>query len=114
MPRGILRTHLRFGLMSIEVLFYRICVDGCDCTASGTQSPASTMPVRPRFSVSQDDKVVKIAVNVPYVRVGNAEINVEGRNVSFWCKPFLLRLTLPHEVLDAKGAGAVYDPNIVR
>lgn len=71
------------------------------------------MPIRPRFTVAQDETTVTFAIHVPYVRVGDAEIHVDGFDFSFWCKPFLLNLTMPHGIVDADGASAVYDPDQV-
>ena len=71
------------------------------------------MPVRPKFRVEQDDTTVTFHINVPYVRVASTEILVDGCSFSFWCKPYLLKLTLPHGIVDADGAGAVYHPDVV-
>lgn len=49
------------------------------------------MPATPRFSLSQTDEVIIICIKVPHVRVGNAETHMDGRDFSFYCKPYLLR-----------------------
>lgn len=49
------------------------------------------MPATPRFSVSQTHDAVVVCIKVPHVRVGNAETHVDGRDFSFFCKPYLLR-----------------------
>lgn len=72
------------------------------------------MPVRPRFQLRQDSKSVFLEIRVPYVRVADMEITVDGKAVSFHCKPYLLRLKLPHPVIDDERTRAVYDPNVVR
>ncbi|CAN0330914.1 unnamed protein product, partial [Laminaria digitata] len=49
------------------------------------------MPATPRFKVSQTDDAVVVIIKVPHVRVGSAETHVDGREFSFYCKPYLLR-----------------------
>lgn len=49
------------------------------------------MPVTPRFRVSQVHDAVVVYIKVPHVRVGGAETYVDGREFSFYCKPYLLR-----------------------
>ena len=67
------------------------------------------MPITPHFELSQDSDFVTLEINVPYVRVTDAEIYIEGRDVAFYCKPYLLKLTLPHPVLENEKTKSVYD-----
>jgi protein SHQ1 len=70
------------------------------------------MPITPHFRVSQDDDFVCVVVNVPYVRVSGMEFAVtDDRHFSFYCKPYLLKLTLPGGVVDDDRASATYDPD---
>lgn len=75
---------------------------------------ASTMPVTPRFSVRQDDEFVLVDIVVPFVRVSDMEFVIDGCEFSFYCKPFLLKLTFPHELVEDDRTKAVYDPAKVR
>lgn len=68
----------------------------------------------PRFTLRQDDDFLYAEINVPYVRVSDMEIVLSGTLLAVWCKPFLLRLTLPGEVVDDERAKAVYDVDDVR
>lgn len=68
----------------------------------------------PRFRVTQDAAWVFVHVHVPFVRVSEMEFHVDGCAFSFYCKPYLLKLQFPHEVVDDELAKAVYDPNKVR
>ena len=53
-----------------------------------------------------------VSISVPYIRVSTAEIVTEGCEFSFYCKPYLLKLTFPHEFdEDEERNKAVYDPN---
>ena len=75
-------------------------------------SQQPSMPCTPKFSCSQDDEFVFVAIRVPWVRVSNMEMVVDGCTVSFFCKPYLLRLSLPCEVEDPdedERGKAVYD-----
>jgi protein SHQ1 len=86
------------------------------------------MPITPRFDVQQSASHVLLRIRVPHIRVSGAELHASGRDLTFHCRPFFLKLTLPHEVLDPseeeqeqeqdqgeeqKGerSGAVYDPD---
>lgn len=50
-------------------------------------------------------------VCVPHVRVGDAEIDIDGHELSVYCKPYLLKLHLPGRVLDDEHCSATYDPD---
>ena len=67
------------------------------------------MPILPRFSLTQDDEYVFIKIIVPHVRVSSAEIEIENSSFTFYCAPYLLKLTLPGELLDDERANATYD-----
>ena len=73
----------------------------------------------PRFHLSQNEKCVLVHIHIPNVRVSGMEITVlggESNEFSFYCRPYLLRLTLPGEIHDeddedeTKRPRAVYDP----
>jgi protein SHQ1 len=67
------------------------------------------MPITPRFSLTQDDEYIYARISVPHVRVSSAEIEIEGQNFTFFCAPYLLKLTLPGDLLDDERANATYD-----
>lgn len=70
------------------------------------------MVVTPVFSLSQDDSYVFLSIKIPYIRVSDAEIIVEGSDFSFYCKPYLLKLSFPGAFdPDEEKRKAVYDPN---
>ncbi|KAL3671404.1 hypothetical protein V7S43_003330 [Phytophthora oleae] len=69
------------------------------------------MVTTPRFHVTQDAAWVFVHVHVPFVRVSEMEFYVDGVDFTFYCKPYLLKLHFPHEVVDDELAKAVYDPN---
>lgn len=73
---------------------------------------ANAMPITPRFTVDQTDEEVLVKINVPYVRVSQAEVVASSHDFTFYCKPYFLKLTFPHEVVDDDRCRAVYDPNI--
>jgi protein SHQ1 len=72
------------------------------------------MPVTPKFTVEQDDAFVIIKARVPYVRVTDSEIDIDGNSVSIYCKPYLLKLNFPGLLVDDERARASYDPLEVR
>jgi hypothetical protein len=67
------------------------------------------MPSTPRFTVTQNEEYVLIEIAVPYVRVSEAEFVVEGSAFSFYCQPYLLKLSLPGPCVDDERAKATYD-----
>ena len=69
------------------------------------------MPVTPKFQLSQSDEFVVLTVHVPYIRVSDLEYRIDGAVLSFYVKPYLLRLNFPHDLVDDDRAKAVYDPN---
>ena len=63
----------------------------------------------PRFNINQDDEYIYIHIHTPYVRVKDMEFTVEDNTFLFYCKPYHLRLTFTHKLLDDERAKAVYD-----
>lgn len=43
------------------------------------------------------------------VRVGDMEFVIDGKEFSFYCNPYLLKLAFPYECIDDERAKAVYD-----
>ena len=69
------------------------------------------MPLTPLFTLSQDADFLFARLRVPYVRAGGTEVDIDGCTLTVYCKPYLLRLTLPGPLVDDERARAVYDPN---
>ena len=71
------------------------------------------MPRTPEFSIHQDDEYVYVVIKVPYIRVKDTEILTDGVDFTFFCKPYLLKLSFPYELEDSddERCRAVYDPN---
>lgn len=70
------------------------------------------MPIIPRFKLSQDDEYVYVRIHVPYVKVSDSELIAEDCDFTFYCRPYLLKLTFPHPLdgSDEERCRAVYDP----
>jgi protein SHQ1 len=70
------------------------------------------MPLLPRFFLSQSPDHVSLVLKVPYVRVSTAELVIDGRDLSFYCRPYLLKLSFPGDFTDdADQQPARYDPD---
>ena len=69
------------------------------------------MPITPKFSLSQDDNYVYVKIRVPYIKVSSAELIVDDNDFSFYCKPYLLKLSFPHSFVDDERCKGVYDMN---
>jgi hypothetical protein len=71
------------------------------------------VPIVPRFHLTQEDEWLVVHVTVPYVKVSDMEFTVvDGNNFTFYCKPYLLKLALPGDVVDDERATASYDPDV--
>ena len=72
------------------------------------------MPLTPSFTIHQDEQYVYVVIKVPFIRVKETEILTDGVDFTFYCKPFLLKLSFPYEVEDCddERCRAVYDPNV--
>ena len=70
------------------------------------------MTATPRFDVRQNEEFVFVDINVPYVRVSDMEFYVDDCDFTFYCKPYLLKLTFPAAVVDDERAKAVYDLSV--
>ena len=67
------------------------------------------MPVTPEFKIRQDNEFVYIDIHVPYVRVSDMDFTIDGTLFSFYCKPYLLKLNFPGNLVDDDRARATYD-----
>ena len=72
------------------------------------------MPLTPSFTIHQDEQYVYVVIKVPFIRVKETEILTDGVDFTFYCKPFLLKLSFPYELEDCddERCRAVYDPNV--
>jgi len=75
------------------------------------------MVLTPKFSLSQSPAHLFVHITIPNVRVSGMELTVINSNdFSFYCRPYLLRLSLPGSVHDeedldeSKRPRAQYDP----
>lgn len=63
-----------------------------------------TMPITPRYSLTQTSTHLQIEVSIPHVRVSTSTIElrvIDGTEVNLYAPPtYLLRLTLPGRVID--------------
>jgi protein SHQ1 len=70
------------------------------------------MPITPRFTISQNDEYVLIEINVPHIRVSTAELIADNYDFTFFCNPYLLKLTFPYEFEgEDERCKATYDVN---
>ena len=60
------------------------------------------MMVTPRFAVGQESGLIKVEINVPHIRVSDAEFHISGGEFNFFCKPYLLKLSFPGELEDSE------------
>jgi protein SHQ1 len=66
--------------------------------------------ITPRFDCEQDDLSVTVRVRVPHARPRDFDIAVDGCELHFYSRPYLLHLRFPHPlVLDHDAVAATYD-----
>jgi protein SHQ1 len=70
------------------------------------------MPVVPKFSIDQDNDYVIITIRVPYVKISAAELITDNTEFTFYCRPYLLKLSFPYELEgEDDRCKATYDPD---
>lgn len=68
------------------------------------------MPIQPKFSLSQNNENICVKIYVPHIRVTNIELIAENNNFTFYCQPYLLKLTFPGDIDgDNEKCRAVYN-----
>jgi len=58
------------------------------------------MLLTPNFTMKQNANFVICTVHAPYTKVQEVDIHIEDYDLSFFAKPYLLKLKLPGKVLD--------------
>lgn len=71
------------------------------------------MPIVPHFHLRQDEDFVFVEIQVPYLRINEAttEIHIDQADFTFYCKPYLLKLSFPSTFQDDEHCKAVFDPH---
>lgn len=71
------------------------------------------MPLTPGFSLTQDEDFVIVKIHVPHIRVSAAEVVACDNDFTFYCSPYLLKLTFhfPVDGDDEELCRSTYDPS---
>jgi protein SHQ1 len=56
--------------------------------------------ITPRFKLRQDLEFVYVLIYLPYVKISDCEVYIEGCEFSCYVKPYLLKLTFPHPLVE--------------
>ncbi|XP_068110092.1 protein SHQ1 homolog isoform X2 [Hyperolius riggenbachi] len=56
--------------------------------------------ITPAFDISQNPDFIVITIKVPYARVSEFDIYIDGDDFKFYAKPYFLRLTLPGRIVE--------------
>ncbi|XP_018413470.1 PREDICTED: protein SHQ1 homolog [Nanorana parkeri] len=65
--------------------------------------------ITPAFDISQDADFLTITIKVPYARVSELDIYIDGDDFKFYAKPYFLRLTLPGRIVEDGRQKATYN-----
>nr|CAG8500905.1 12955_t:CDS:2 [Entrophospora candida] len=65
--------------------------------------------ITPVFVVMQDDTFITIKMKTPYIKVNEIEIYCEGPDVSFYAKPYYLRLHFSNNLIEDDRMHTSYD-----
>jgi len=65
--------------------------------------------IKPDFSITQDAEFLYIKILIKYVKITNAEFDIEENNFKFYCKPYLLDLYFPAKIANDERAKSSYD-----
>ncbi|XP_073425799.1 protein SHQ1 homolog [Dendrobates tinctorius] len=65
--------------------------------------------ITPAFGVAQDPDFLTITIKVPYARVSEFDLYIDGEDLKFYAKPYFLRLTLPGRIVEDGRQKATYN-----
>uniref|UniRef100_A0A8C5R386 Protein SHQ1 homolog n=1 Tax=Leptobrachium leishanense TaxID=445787 RepID=A0A8C5R386_9ANUR len=65
--------------------------------------------ITPAFEITQDATFLTISIKVPYARVSEVDVYVDGDDFKFYMKPYFLRLSLPGRIVEDGRQKATYD-----
>ncbi|CAI9554635.1 unnamed protein product [Staurois parvus] len=65
--------------------------------------------ITPAFDISQDADFLTITIKVPYARVSEFDIYIDGDDFKFYAKPYFSQLTLPGRIVEDGRQKAVYN-----
>eukprot|EP00667_Euglena_gracilis_P014068 EG_transcript_14546 len=65
--------------------------------------------ITPKFRCRQDHQHLYVSIDVPHVKVRDIQIVVEGSEFTFFIKPYYLRLTFSHRLVEQEDHHAQYD-----
>ncbi|KAM3914600.1 protein SHQ1 homolog [Leptodactylus fuscus] len=65
--------------------------------------------ITPAFNITQDSDFLVITINVPYARVSEFDIYIDGYDFKFYAKPYFLRLSLPEKIVEDGRQKATYN-----
>lgn len=63
----------------------------------------------PKFDITQNDVFVIVTMHVPYIKISDSEIYIEGTEFKFYLKPYYLRLNFNQEITEDGTEHAQYD-----
>ena len=63
----------------------------------------------PKFSITQTERYVIVTLHIPYVKISESEIFIEGTEFKFYLKPYYLRLNFSNEIKEDGSEHAQYD-----
>ncbi|XP_069592576.1 protein SHQ1 homolog isoform X2 [Ranitomeya imitator] len=65
--------------------------------------------ITPAFDITQDPDFLTITIKVPYARVSEFDLYIDGEDLKFYAKPYFLRLTLPGRIVEDGRQKATYN-----
>ena len=65
--------------------------------------------ITPRFRLSQDDEYLLITIRVPYVKISDMEVLIDGTRFQFYLKPYNLDLNFKQRLIEDGRESARYD-----
>uniref|UniRef100_A0A1X7UK40 CS domain-containing protein n=1 Tax=Amphimedon queenslandica TaxID=400682 RepID=A0A1X7UK40_AMPQE len=63
----------------------------------------------PSFEARQDKESIILTIRVPYVKISEAEIDIDGTNFKFYCRPYYLWLEFSGELVEDGKEKAQYE-----
>ncbi|XP_072136686.1 protein SHQ1 homolog isoform X1 [Mobula birostris] len=65
--------------------------------------------ITPSFELSQDANFLTIIIHIPYAKINEVDLYIDGVDFKFYVKPYFLRLTLPGKIVEDGRETSAYD-----
>ena len=51
--------------------------------------------ITPQFELTQTERTIILRIRAPFARLSETEIDIDGKQITFYSRPYYLRINLP-------------------